>query len=77
MKYINEGIHILGWYSMFHPISYALYEWWPVRDDELLLVRASELEMEILYRNEMIEIAKKDDAQELLKRLADLAVGYK
>lgn len=77
MKYISEGIHILGWYSMFHPISYALYEWWPVRDDELLFERASELEMEILYRNEMIEIAKKDEAQELLKKLANLAVGYK
>lgn len=77
LKYINEGIHILGWYSMFHPISYALYEWWPVRDDELLFERASQLDMEILYRNEMIEIAKKDEAQELLKRLAHFAIGYK
>lgn len=77
MKYISEGVHILGWYSMFHPISYALYEWWPVRDDEILFQRASELDMEILYRNEMIEIAKKEDAQELLKKLSQIAVGYK
>lgn len=77
LKYINEGIHILGWYSMFHPISYALYEWWPIRDDEILFERASELEMEILFRNEMIEIAKKEESQEYLKKLANLAVSYK
>ncbi|MES2768328.1 MAG: hypothetical protein V4596_04215 [Bdellovibrionota bacterium] len=77
LKYINEGIHILGWYSMFHPISYALYEWWPIRDDELLFERASELEMEILFRNEMIEIAKKEDSKEYLKKLANLAISYK
>lgn len=77
MKYINEGIHILGWYSMFHPISYALYEWWPVRDDELLFRRASELDMEIIYRNEMIEIPKKEDTQEILRKLTQLTVSYK
>ena len=76
-KYINEGLHILGWYSMWKPIYFALYEWWPIRDDELLLQRASELDMEILYRNEMIEIAKKEDTQELLKKLASLNVSYK
>ena len=77
MRYVNEGIHILGWYSMFHPISYALYEWWPVRDAELLFARASELDIEILYRNEMIEIPRKEDAQELVRKLSQLAVGYK
>ncbi len=77
LKYINEGIHILGWYSMFHPISYALYEWWPIRDDEILFERASELEIEILFRNEMIEIAKKEDSKEYLKKLANLAISYK
>lgn len=76
-KYISEGLHILGWYSMWKPIYFALYEWWPIRDDELLLQRASELDMEILYRNEMIEIAKKDEAQEILKKLAHYAVSYK
>lgn len=70
LKYINEGLHILGWYSMWKPIYFTLYEWWPIRDDEILLERASELDMEILYRNEMIEIAKKGETQELLKRLA-------
>ncbi len=77
MRYVNEGIHILGLYSMFHPISYALYEWWPVRDAELLFARASELDIEILYRNEMIEIPRKEDAQELVRKLSQLAVGYK
>lgn len=70
LTYINEGLHILGWYSMWKPIYFALYEWWPIRDDELLLERASELDLEILYRNEMIEIAKKGETQELLKRIA-------
>jgi hypothetical protein len=69
LTYVNEGLHILGWYSMWKPIYFALYEWWPIRDDEILLERASELDMEILYRNEMIEIAK-GETQELLKRLA-------
>lgn len=77
LTYITEGLHILGWYSMWKPIYFALYEWWPIRDDELLLERASDLEMEILYRSEMIEIPKKEETKEIIKRLAYANVGYK
>lgn len=74
-KYVSEGLNILGWYSMWKPIYFGLYEWWPIRDDELLLKRASELDMEILFRNEMIEIAKKEDAKEYLRKLNQIAMA--
>lgn len=73
-KYVSEGLNILGWYSMWKPIYFGLYEWWPIRDDEILLKRASELDMEILFRNEMIEIAKNEETKEYLRQLSEVAL---
>ena len=34
-----EGIHLLGWVSMWTPISFFLYEWWPIADELAVLKR--------------------------------------
>ncbi len=51
-KFLSEGLHILGWYSMWKPVYFGLYEWWPIREDELLLLKAANMDIEIQYANE-------------------------
>ncbi len=74
-RYVSEGLNILGWYSMWKPIYFGLYEWWPTRDDEILLKRASELDIDIVFRNELIEVPKKGEATELIRKMNQLAMA--
>lgn len=61
-KYLEEGLHLLGWVSMWKPIYYTLYEWWPAHDEMKLLRRASELEIEIAYHTKPILISPHEAA---------------
>ncbi len=47
-----EGLHILGWYSMWKPVYFGLYEWWPIREDEVLLLKAANMDVEVVYSYE-------------------------
>lgn len=47
-KFVSEGLHIFGWYSMWKPIYFGLYEWWPTKEEELLLQRAASLDVEVI-----------------------------
>ncbi len=51
-KFINEGLHILGWYAMWKPVYFGLYEWWPIREEEVLLLKAADMNIEIVYYQE-------------------------
>lgn len=51
-KFLMEGLHILGWYSMWKPVYFGLYEWWPIREDEVLLLKAANMDVEVIYSYE-------------------------
>lgn len=43
----REGLHLLGWVSMWKPVSIFLHDWWPLADDVLLYRRLSKVDIEI------------------------------
>lgn len=45
--FAHEGLMLMGWYAMWHPINTFLYEWWPLRDTIEKLDQLSDLEVEI------------------------------
>lgn len=44
----HEGLFIMGWVSMWRPISIFLYEWWPIRAAQKTFESLGSLEIEIL-----------------------------
>jgi len=74
MTYINEGLHLLVWVSLWQPLYYLLYEWWPIRDQEYLIERAADLDIQIIYRGDAVNEPKRE---ENLRTLSGLAVQYK
>lgn len=47
-SFLHEGLHLMGWVAMWHPVSFFLYEWWPIIEEQRLYRRAANLEIEIL-----------------------------
>lgn len=46
-NYLKEGLHVLGWVSMWHPINIFLYEWWPIVAKRNLLQRIADSSIQI------------------------------
>ena len=44
---VHEGLLVVGWCSMWKPISIFLHEWWPIADDVMTLSKLSNVEVEI------------------------------
>lgn len=44
---MHEGLLLMGWVSMWKPISIFLYEWWPIAEDMSLFKRLSTVDVEI------------------------------
>jgi len=49
LSFISEGLHVLGWVSMWHPMNIFLYEWWPIKDRIRLLEKTVRMQTEIRY----------------------------
>jgi hypothetical protein len=69
MTYIHEGLHLLVWVSLWQPLYYLLYEWLPIREEELLLERTADLDIQIVYRGEMVVDTSKSPAVTPLTKL--------
>ncbi len=52
--FVHTSISILGWVAMWRPIDIFLYEWWPIRQDEKICQRLSELHVELRERRQPI-----------------------
>lgn len=39
MRFVNEGLIILGWVSNWRPLEIFLYDWWPIAGQRRLYVR--------------------------------------
>ena len=45
---VRESLTILGWVAMWRPLQLYLYDWWPVREDQLLLGRLSRMRVHLV-----------------------------
>lgn len=49
-SFLNEGLVLMGWVSMWKPINIFLYEWWPIRDQKKLLEKLSAIDIAIITK---------------------------
>ena len=45
---ISEGFVIIGWVAMWRPIEVFLYDWWPLREQKLYLIKIAEMPVEVV-----------------------------
>jgi hypothetical protein len=43
LAWIEEGLTIVGWIAMWHPIDTFLYRWWPIRREARLNARLARM----------------------------------
>ncbi|MBL8831334.1 MAG: hypothetical protein JNL71_03005 [Rhodospirillales bacterium] len=48
--WIGEGLTIVGWIAMWHPVDIFLYRWWPIRREALLHRRLASMDVRVLTR---------------------------
>ncbi len=48
--WIGEGLTIIGWIAMWHPVDIFLYRWWPIRREALLYRRLAAMDVRVLIR---------------------------
>lgn len=48
--WIGEGLTIIGWIAMWHPVDIFLYRWWPIRREALLYRRLAAMDVRVLTR---------------------------
>ena len=41
------GLQIVGWVAMWRPLEIYLYDWWPIRSDERLLIRLARMKVSL------------------------------
>lgn len=46
-SFVHEGLLVVGWCSMWKPISIFLHEWWPIADEVLTLNRLADVDVEV------------------------------
>ncbi len=46
-KFVELGLHIVGWVAMWRPVEIFLYDWWPVRSDRRLLERLARMQVRL------------------------------
>jgi hypothetical protein len=57
-EFVTEGVTVLGWVSMWHPIQIFLYEWWPIKEEITIFDRASLMNVEINYEEQANTLLK-------------------
>jgi hypothetical protein len=45
---MREGLVIIGWVAMWRPIEMFLYDWWPMRELRIYLVKIATMDIEII-----------------------------
>jgi hypothetical protein len=49
MLIIQEGLVIIGWVAMWRPLEMFLYDWWPLREQQLYMNKIANMEKDIIY----------------------------
>lgn len=45
---VKEGLLIVGWVAMWRPLEIYLYDWWPVRAEQTLLLRLARMSVRLV-----------------------------
>ncbi|HQY05540.1 MAG TPA: hypothetical protein PLQ52_05715 [Lacunisphaera sp.] len=45
--FVELGLQIAGWVAMWRPLEIFLYDWWPIRSDQLLLERLARMQVRL------------------------------
>jgi hypothetical protein len=45
---VKEGLLIVGWVAMWRPLEIYLYDWWPVRAEQRLLLRLARMSVRLV-----------------------------
>jgi hypothetical protein len=45
---VQEGLTIVGWVAMWRPMEIYLYDWWPLKRRDRLLLRLSRMKVEVI-----------------------------
>lgn len=48
-SFLKEGLHLLGWVSMWKPINLFLYDWWPPLQDLKIYKALAKVDIEIVF----------------------------
>ncbi len=56
-SFLKEGLHLLGWVSMWKPINLFLYDWWEPLQDMKIYKKLSKVDVEIKFSNYEDEVA--------------------
>lgn len=62
---VHEGLIVIGWVSMWHPVQIFLYEWWPIITEQKLTERAVNLDIQIEFLAES-ETSSQDEPLKLV-----------
>ena len=46
-EFVELGLQIVGWVAMWRPLEIFLYDWWPIRSDQLLLERLARVQVRL------------------------------
>lgn len=46
-EFVTLGLQIVGWVAMWRPLEIFLYDWWPVRNDRLLMERLARMRVRL------------------------------
>jgi hypothetical protein len=49
LAWIEEGLTIVGWIAMWHPVDIFLYRWWPIRREALLNRRLARMNVAMRF----------------------------
>lgn len=49
--FLKEGLHLLGWVSMWKPINLFLYDWWEPLQDMKVYKNLGKVDVEIVFSN--------------------------
>ncbi len=56
-SFLKEGLHLLGWVSMWKPINLFLYDWWEPFQDLKIYKKLSHVKIELVFSSYEDEIA--------------------
>ena len=45
---VKEGLLIVGWVAMWRPLEIYLYDWWPIRAEQKLLLRLARMSVRLV-----------------------------
>jgi len=48
-KFLLEGLGIIGWVALWHPVNIFLYEWWPIAAQRKIYEKISTVPVEVYF----------------------------